>query len=482
MIYVYVNNVNVYTENLSIENVVTSGPDTATFSIIDPDFVPSVGHDVYIYRDTTSDVLFRGLIIGVRKYVVAPNYSLPSSSPFAYNIIAQDYQQLLNQWLVNDTYKSKKCSEIISDIITNYTDPAFGFTTNNVSEGPTITDIRFSFVKVRDAITDLANLVYYEWYVDSNKDIHFFKKETVPAPFLIDEEAIKTKVFNFSISPDYSQVRNRVYVRGGYYLSDSYTESWVADGTSRIWSLGFKPVNVSSLTINGVSKTYAVDHLYPDDGTYQFFWNYQEKYLRCAEHPGTTSTPAEGDIIAITYQYEVPIIVRVDNTASQAAISEIRGGTGIIEHVIRDETITSRDIAQDVGLADVNQFGNAVIAGSFETYEHGIRAGQYVTIDVPGFEAFDGNYQIKRVSMKPSGLGNILYKVEFATTLYELKDLLNSLIKSNKRIKLRSDETVDVLKITEESLEINETTTTELNKHPVKYDEVIAIYDRCTYG
>jgi len=247
--------------------------------------------------------------------------------------------------------------------------------------------------------------------------------------------------------------------------------------------LGFKPTNVSALTVGGVAKTYAVDHLYQDDGTYEYFWNYQEQYLRCAENPGTTTTPANGVTIAITYLYEVPVITRVDNIASQTAIAALRGGTGIIEHIIRDDSIESRDIAKDVGLADVRQFGDAIISGRFSTYEHGFASGEYIQLDISGFEAFDGNYQIKRVTMQPSGPDNILYEVEFATTLYELKDLLNTLIRSHHRIKLRTDEVVDVLIILDETITLQETSMVLTKSgHPVKYDQAEAIYDRCTYA
>jgi len=470
MIYVEVDGSSIYSEGLRIEDAITSSPNTASFSMLAPTVEPVAGMSVLIYRGTVANTLFGGLIVEVQKSMIGPNQTV-ANIPYRYDILAEDYQQLLNERLVVQTYTSQTCLQIIQDFVTNFTDAAHGITTTNVSTGPTITDIRFSYVKVQDAIIELANLVNYDWYMDSDKDIHFFEKETLPAPFTIDDTALKEYIFNFTITPDYTQVRNCVYVRGGYYLSTARAFSWVADGSARTWPLGYAPHAPTTLTVNGVPATFALDNLNADDGTYEYFWSYQEKYLRCAENAGTTTTPAAGQVIVFTYQFEVPILVRADNTVSQAAIAAIRGGDGVIESIIKDDSIDSKDIAQDRAIAEVNQFGNAWITGSFDTFEHGFASGQFVELDVSNYESFDGKYQIKRVSTQILGAGNPVYHIEFATTLYELKDLLSAFIRESKRIKLREDETVDVLKLVSESITLTDTTATLLTAHPVKWDQ-----------
>ena len=193
---VYVNSVSVYTENLVVENVVTNSPDSATFDLVNPDNEPQSGQSVEVYRDSTSNVLFKGIIIAIDKSQIAPNQVDLTAKPFRYSVEAMDYQALLNEKLVADSFVSKNCKQIISDIVVDFTDSAHGITINNVDTGPIIDEINFDYVKVRDAFADLANLVNYDWYIDYDKDIHFFEKETIPAPFNIDNTASKEYIFN----------------------------------------------------------------------------------------------------------------------------------------------------------------------------------------------------------------------------------------------------------------------------------------------
>jgi len=48
----------------------------------------------------------------------------------------------------------------------------------------------------------------------------------------------------------------------------------------------------------------------------------------------------------------------------------------------------------------------------------------------------------------------------------------------------REDEIIHILKVVSETLTLVESDpiSITLNDHPVKYDDTIAIYDRCTYG
>jgi len=470
MIIVTINAIETETTGINITQALTHTPDTCSFALHDPDNVPSAGQEVYCYLDSTSGTkLFGGVITTAIQSKLAP-HDISTSREYTYHVECEDFTRLLDSRLVSAAYTSQKSDAIISDIVTNFTDAAHGFTENNVEVSRTITRIVFNYVPVSQALSDMADLLEWDWYVDYDKDIHFFERETRPAPFDIDDDAVRNTIDNFRINPDYSQIRNRVFVRGGYFLSDEYTDSWVADGESRVWATGYAPHEPSSLKVDGVANTYAIDYLNLDDGTYEFFWNYSERYIRCSEFGATTPTPGVGDVIEFKYKYEVPVIVQVDNILSQTAIAAIEGGDGIYESIIRDETIDSLNLAHERGLAEVNQFGNVQISGSFTTYESGFAEGQFVNISVPGYESFAGKYQIRRVSIQPFGPNAEYYTVEFAVTLYELKDLLLSLVRDRSRIKLRADETVDIFKIITESITVTETSIdTYKYTHPVKW-------------
>ena len=473
-IVVVINGIESQVKKLAIRNIITRAPDTATFILEDPVNIPATGLPVIMYRDTPSNVIFGGIITGLTQKKLAPSQDASLRS-YSYNIKCMDYQRLLDRYLVNNTYSSSNCSTIISDIIANYTDTGIGFTMNNVSRGPNITKVTFSYKRVSEAITELADLVGYDWYVDSDKDIHFFRRKTISSPYNIDDDALSyvdgKLVKDFRLTPDYSQVRNRIYVRGGYELSDVFTESFEADGTERVFSLSWKPHNISVFTVNGVGKTYAVDFINPDDGTFEYLWNYQEKYIRAAGFQ-PEPTPAAGHIISITYQYEIPILVRVDNPASQTALAQLEGGDGIYESVIKDRTISSKNEAQDRGEAELESFSNPLITGNFTTYDDGFQAGQAVVINLHGYAAYNDTYVIQQVWLSIPAPGLIKYEVSFATTLYELKDLILKLLRGNKRIVLRDDETIDVLKLVNERVVISEEIIADLDSGSTLWDLV----------
>ena len=119
--------------------------------------------------------------------------------------------------------------------------PSDIFTTINVSDGPTISEIAFDYVQVSDAITKIAEICGYEWYVDYDRDIHFFAKNTYPAPFQLDDNQADYK--DLIIDTDVSQIRNRIFVKSSN-IKDFVGEAFVADGVSTKWNCMFKAENL----------------------------------------------------------------------------------------------------------------------------------------------------------------------------------------------------------------------------------------------
>ena len=472
------------TSGINIVNAITHTPDICNFQLHDPSSVPQAGQEVICYVDSTSGtVLFAGTIYSSAKKKLAPN-DVITDRVYTYIVECQDYSRLLNQRLVVETYASTNSKTIIDDIVANFTDSAHGFTTNNVATSRTLTRVVFNYIKVFDAISQLADLLEWDWYVDNDKDIHFFEKETRSAPFVINNDAVTNKINDLMVVPDYSQTRNRVFVRGGTEVSTgTKTQSWECDGEGRIWSIKHDDASGFSMTVGGAPVTVGTEYLNADDGTYAYYFNSNEKYVRAGDG-SPTATPGAGVVIVATYNYRTPIIVQADNVGSQAAIAAIEGGDGIYESIIRDDSIDSTSLAQDRAVAEVNQFGNVMINGSFTTYETGFVVGQFVELDVPDYESYDGNYQIQRLSIVPHGPNMELYVIEFATTLYELKDFLLALVRGFSRLKLRSDEIVDVLKIVNETVTVTDSTpSTSLNAHPAVWgNPTMAIWDMFTWG
>ncbi len=116
-----------------------------------------------------------------------------------------------------------------------------GFTIRNVMRGTTkYGDIRAQYKKPTVLLEELAKLQKLYWYVDYERDIHFFEQETYTCPMEITDTS---EVYgDLSITADISQLKNRQVVRGGEAVdSGTYTQDEVTDGKMESWRLDYKP-------------------------------------------------------------------------------------------------------------------------------------------------------------------------------------------------------------------------------------------------
>ena len=443
MIYVTVNSTSINTKGLRIQLLRGSIPNTCSFRMENPTTAPSPGQAVTAYRDTTSNMIFTGMIVSILKSDIVPGRI------YAYDVECMDYQKLLDRRLVAESYEDQTCGAIIEDIIDNYTT---GFTYNNVSTGRVINKIVFNYLTVGKCIQELADLINFDWYVDVDKDIHFFAKETVFAPYEITDTTLRTMIKGWNITPDYSQIRNKIMVRGGYELSDPQTESIVADGSQRSWPLSAAPHSLS-ITVDTVSKTVGIENI-DDESTKDYMMNYTEKFVRCSSG---TDTPTAGTIMAFTYSYRIPVIAYAQNYASQAAMAAIEGGDGIIEHIVKDETLTSANEAHDRAEMEINTWGKPLVSGNFQTTDcHGWKPGQTLVVDRTG-ESLNGNYQVSGVLIKMKN-GIVFYTINFHTVKDDLQSYLLRLADKLNRVVFRADETVDLFEMIAEEIIVSEGT------------------------
>jgi len=131
-----------------------------------------------------------------------------------YKCRCKDYSQWLNKQLVTERYTNEYAHDIIDDLITTYTTD--GFTTTNVEGAAAkIKSIAFNEIPIGDCLDKLCQILNYYWYVDSEKDIHFFAKNQEAAAFNLTDTSANFILDSLEIRDDLSQLRNKVKVRGG---------------------------------------------------------------------------------------------------------------------------------------------------------------------------------------------------------------------------------------------------------------------------
>lgn len=415
-----------------IEDVINDIQNTCKFSLVNlsGDGIPDTDEEITITLDNDTKI-FGGYIISVDM-----NKSIGGGMVVA-TVTCIDYVRLLDRNLVHATYENMTDKEVIEQVIDDYC-PGFGITTTNVLEGVDIDQITFNYVQVSHAFRKISELTGRNWYIDYDKDIHYFPLTTNAAPFNIDSSAADYR--GLAISKDASQIKNRVYVRGGTKLSDSTTYAELGDGEKTKFVLPDKPHNVS-VTVNDVAVTLGIKHI--DTEGYDWYLNYQEKYL---EQDSGGSILTDSDTLEVAYQYDIPILVALENASSIV-------NHGVNEFAIFDTSITTTAAARDRASAELTDYASNIIEGSFETYETGFISGQYININLTDYDVND-DYIVQKVIARSIGGGTYVYTIYVASakTLGIIKFLIELLENNRNIITLDDNEVVDELLSLSDSL------------------------------
>jgi hypothetical protein len=382
---------------------------------------PVLDQEIIVLKDSVR--LFAGRITNI-------DFNRLGASEVILTITATDYHRDLDRNLVVEAYEDMTDKEIIEHIIANYCQGT-GITAVNVIEGVTINKIVFNYVQPSQCFRKLCDLTGRSWYIDYDKDVHYFPPATDVAPFNIDSTT--DDYSKLKISKDNADIRNRVYVRGSTYLSDAIVISQVADGEQIVFLLPNKP-HEFTMKEGGVTKSVGILNV-DDPAGYDYMLNYQEKYVTKAN--GTP--PAATTVMEFTFKYDIPVLVAVEDRDS---IEDI----GQFEYAIFDTSIQNLDDARSRAQAELADYANSIIDGSFETLTDGFRAGQYLHIDLDDFD-IDDNYYVQKVSARSLGGGEYKYTVSVANTkkLGIILFLIKMLENDKNALNIDPNEVVDEL-------------------------------------
>lgn len=433
-------------KSLKITDVIDSKVNTCKFQLekLSSETKPEEGQEIVITKDSVK--MFAGFITSCREAEIG------EADLLIYNITAIDYSHYLQRKKVAENYQDKTLKQIVEDIVSNYVDSSV--TTNNVDTGPTIASINFSYIHPLACFEKLARVTNYSWYIDYDKDIHFFRVENNPAPEQLTENSLNWR--DLVVTPDISQLRNRVYVRGGNYLSTEQTQSFEADGEEDTWWLKAKPKNLT-IKEDTVSKTIGIENL-QDEGSYDYMMNYQEKSIR-----RVAGKPSSGTVIECKFKYYIRVLVEcLEDTSIDAMKALNLGGDGIYDHFINDDSILTKEEARKRAQADLADYSDPLIEGQFETTTSALesgsifRSGQLLTINIDS-RSLNNTYVIQKVVTKSINEDNYIYEIHFGGRLLGLVDFLKNI--AEKEIYLDADEVVEKVRTIREEVSISESVT-----------------------
>lgn len=380
-------------------------------------------------------------------------------------VVCKDWTIELDRLLVTERYANMTVNNIIADIVANYTT---GITTTAVNCTMIVKSIAFNSIPVSKAIQMLADQVNYYWYIDYNKDIHFFaknSKNSESASFGLSDGAGNHIDDSFQYVEDNSQLKNRVIIRGGEKVGTvARSKNWIGDNSQTVFGTDSKFNAKPTVTVAGASKTVGIENL--DQSGFDCYWNYTEKYIRFG------TAPTLDQAVIFTGYPLIPIIVQNEDSLSVAQF-------GAFEFKKIDKSIKTTDEAGQYAMAQLEAYAKSLRNGKFRTYRSGLSSGQSISVNLAGIGLTD-TFLIQRVTMQMFGKTEGVWEVEIVSSKFVgiITFLQNLILKDTKDIVLNDDEVLEKNYTVSEQINITELialTTITQNNETVQIAEDIMV-------
>jgi len=393
----------------------------------DRTFAPAVGDEVVVTDDGVR--IFGGHITEIDEFYNEADY-------VSYRVLCSDYTYHMDQKLVVAVYEGMTADAILQDLKDNFL-PS-DVTIDNVDCATVIPYVAFKYEHVSDVLRQIAELAGADWYIDYNKDIHFFEQESETAAFDLSDTGGKYVYDSLVVRRDQTQVRTIVYVKGGDYLANTTTAVFDGNGAQRYFNLPYKMSNLH-VTVTGAAKSVGVDPI-DDPLSYDAMHNFQEKtvFFRSDRVPRNTSALAASQKVRIRGNPNLPILVREEDGPSIVTF------TGR-EYFIQDESIRSKSGARQRALAELAAYKSTIAEAEFDTYESGLHTGQKITVQST-IRGLDEEYIINKIECTVFGNGDgdacpqLIFHVSLVTTrTFGFTQLLQRLLNKDKKAVVTDD-------------------------------------------
>ena len=316
----------------------------------------------------------------------------------------------------------------------------------------------FNYIPAFQALQDLCKYTGKYWYIDESKGFHYFSAGFEVAPFEITDTNGNMLKNSLIIEEDGTQIKNKVYVRGGMFLSSTrYEKVQLGDGNLRTFQVDYTGTDLRVFVDTGsgyVQKTVGLDNIDTDDGTYDWFWNNSEKIIKQAS-AGTTLTSS--DKIKIDLYPYLPVIVQIPDYTSIAEY-------GVHEMLIIDKNIKTKEGARERAVAELEAYKNTLKNAQLSTLTDGLKAGQLLKINSSN-RNINKYFVIWSLTIQAYGYDKLLYKVVLIdkNKLTLVNTLIQLLLEKTKTIEVDSNESLDKYKPHYEDVLIQETHTVTLS-------------------
>ena len=432
-------------ESLSYSKQKGGNRDTFTFQMKNPDFELVGLEEVLIKYGidfATSEPVFGGVVTKTQQSF--------DGLIKTQTVEGADFSWKLDKKLVVGEF-SGNLPTVIADIM------AFApndFTIGSVTLDAKVDRVRFNYVSVSEALTELCDLFLLEWYVDTDKRLHISQPR--PAPFEMEDENDSHLWNSLRLSNDYEQIKNSIIVRGGEFVSNIESEEHLdtqVDGENTVFTLGYRYRNPQVFFNTGDwnerKLTLGLDNI-DSFVTNDVLYNYNEKVLRFPE-----DTPPLLTDRTVTFKGYRKLPIRIALTDDEAVTN--LGGLEF-EFLIIDRTIESQAVALERARAELNRFSEEIVDVHFQTFKDFLDTGQTIRLN-SSLRGVDENFTITSLTAQAVDPFKFIYSVAGITQKkMNFIDIMRKLLlQQSKNIVISDDEVLTLIVEFKELIKFDDT-------------------------
>jgi hypothetical protein len=433
-----------FDNTFNIQSVLTKEKGQFTFNVKAPKAptlptnMPQIGDEIYVNYtiNANTQLIFGGTVVTVEPIVSGGVLLL-------YQITAADWGFLFDSKVVKKNYAGIDPHDIVVDLVSNFCPP--GFTTNHVQVGNfLVSTIKFNYQQPSKCLEALAKQIGWDWYIDPNKDVHFYFAEGNPggssevsvAPITIDDTSGQIEWPTLDVQQDITNMKNAVYVVGGTYAKDyvlspnpaatppqyAPVDVYTSVAGTFVYPLGYSyDESTLTITLGGVGQAIGTDQQ-TDPSLVQVLYNDSGRFIRF------TSDPGNGLKIIVQGEAQIPILAFVSDSASIAEYGEF-------QDAIVDTTILSIQEAQERAQADIDMFGDPVFTVKFSTtsaLSNQLFIGQQITLNSAKFGVANKTLVIKQINCVARTKFQLEYQVQcLGSDNVTFNDIMLTLLQQN---------------------------------------------------
>jgi archaellum component FlaC len=255
----------------------------------------------------------------------------------------------------------------------------------------------FNYVSLFEVTERLAQLLGWSWHVEWNgaeRILQFYPPSAAIHPVTLSRESKNIVAGTARFGQD-DNLANVVYVFGGQGMSNPYTQKIVTDGQNTIYKLGSKPYRLGEGDDGGIQVNIiqggvkaplrvGIQNLH-DEQLFDVMLDFNEGTLRFREN----NIPIKDAILEAIYRFRYPIMVQLTDDSSIRQY-------GRIETSITDTSLLDVVAARELGRAILRDRAYPKGFGSCEVFVPGLRAGQFITVDLPAYNT-KGLFEITEI-------------------------------------------------------------------------------------